>query len=493
MNQQRLKNIKEVFLRYQTILFPVSFVLSGLINFIFFYLGLAFEDNIVRQAGFIFCNIVFAICCGISFLYMICQKKMCWRQRILLAAIMLFFAVCYTVAFLRFGLQGQLISYAEKFIVLSIPAFLIGVSAALQQKESHFFETLESISVLAFPVGLIYFNSTLFDCLPWNYGANLGIINYMGIGYSLMPFLLAHIICFIEKREHWTIPFTNKQMPRPQLVRSIVITVYWIAIIASATRGALVCVAGFCILLAVLQLIKKQRTVRRTLKLSAVMAIVLLFLMFIYAPPGLYRIERATLFLDALKSGQLITSVDDSAVADHIDDMVQMSGGQQVTNKTSVSNGEKEDDKTEPAKDVDTDNNIEELKISNRGTYYKLAFKELQKNPLTGMGPLGFTVKYGTYPHSVVLEMFSDLGIIGASILLALIIGVIIKILLIGWKCMDILYLFVFLATFAIQANISGSLWNCATLLSALGYGIALTAPTFNSIENNNSDKEAID
>ena len=47
--------------RYGKYLLPLSFCLGNLINVFFYYLGLAFEDNIARQAAFIIGNVLFTV------------------------------------------------------------------------------------------------------------------------------------------------------------------------------------------------------------------------------------------------------------------------------------------------------------------------------------------------------------------------------------------------------------------------------------------------
>lgn len=428
---------------------------------VFFYLGLAYEENPLREYGFIAGCLLFAVLCGLSFLRALRKERLPWHKWGLLGAVMLFFVLCYGAAFWKHGLNGGLLRYAEQFIVFCTPAFFVGVCGALRRSEGSFFTTLESFSPLAFPGALIYFNGSLFNCLPWNYGADLGILNYMSLAYTFMPFLLAHIICFVERAE-WTLPFTGKKVRRPQLLRGVFIAVYWVAIIASATRGAYLCVAGFCALLVLFKLIRKDAAWKSACVLSVLMAVVLLFNMFIYAPPGLYRVQRMNLFLDALKEHQLVTSNEDPSVSDSIDELVEMDGDRQAINRP----GESEDP-----------NSMENLRISNRGTLFKLAFKEFQKSPLLGMGPMGYTVKYGEYPHNIILEMLCELGAAGTLVLLLLICIAIVKVLVAGWRNTEILYVFLFFIAYAIRANISGSLWDCSALLCALGYGITISLP----------------
>lgn len=46
--------------RYGKYLLPLSFCVGNLVNVMFYYLGLAFQDNIARQTGFVIGNVLFA-------------------------------------------------------------------------------------------------------------------------------------------------------------------------------------------------------------------------------------------------------------------------------------------------------------------------------------------------------------------------------------------------------------------------------------------------
>ena len=62
----------------------------------------------------------------------------------------------------------------------------------------------------------------------------------------------------------------------------------------------------------------------------------------------------------------------------------------------------------------------------------------------------------------------------GSLPLLLLTVIALVKLAVVGWKDKNVWYIMVFLLAYAIQANISGSLWNCPALLAALGYGLSL-------------------
>ena len=92
---------------------------------------------------------------------------------------------------------------------------------------------------------------------------------------------------------------------------------------------------------------------------------------------------------------------------------------------------------------------------------------------------MGYSVKYGVYPHNVPLQMLCETGLLGSIPFMLLILLAAIQLLRTGWTNRSIRYLFLFFIAYAISANISGDLWYCSALLCALGY--SLTLPSINA------------
>lgn len=446
-------------------IFPLCFVFSSTLNLIFFYLGFAYKDNIVRTYGFIAGNLFFAVLCGLALLSVLRRRRPPLHVWLLLGLVLAFYATCFTVGFLQLGFRGFLLEYARDFIVFALPAFFAGIYGALERGERTFLQTLESCSFLVLPGALIYANSVIFNCLPWQYNSYLGILGYMVVAYTFMPYLLALLLRFAAGD-----PFSwrGKELCHPQRVRGLMIALLWVAIIATATRGAFVSILLFCLTLCLSRLLHRDRT-KPAAWVSLAMTGILFFNLFIYAPPGLYRLGSTNMFLNYLAQGELVTSErEDPTVKEYIDDLVSVDGRIQVANREDPTD-------TEPGREEDSiaDRNF---RIGSRGTLFKLALLEFKKSPITGMGPGSYSLKYGMYPHSVFLELLCETGLIGSLILLSLILYAFIRLLRAGWKNWQIRSVLLFVIAYAVQANISGCLWTCAPLLCALGYGIACSS-----------------
>lgn len=468
---------KVFFIKHADKLFPLSFVFSFCLNLCFFYLGLAFEENAVRALLFLAVNILFAVVCGLCFLFQWRHSRFSLRSLLPLVLVMLYYIAAFALAAGRYGFRQPVVPYAEQFIVFCIPALMAGFIAGQRGAAASFFRTLEAFSFAVLPGALMYLNAILARCLPWNYGANLGILGYMNLAYTFMPFLLAHLIQFTEK-DTWTVFLSSREVRRPQLWRLVFIAVYWLAIIASATRGTMVCVLVFCCALVLLRVL--QRRGKAASLVSAAMAAVLLFNLFVYAPAGFYRLDDMRSFLSGLTRHELVTSKDSPDTADKLDGIVAQDSDKQVINTPPENPPEQppenppeqpsENPSEEPAEDYGA------VKIGNRGTLFKLALMEFKKSPLTGMGPTAYSVKYGMYPHSVALEVLCETGIVGAIVLFGLLLYAVVLMALRARREPKIWLVLVFLLAYGIKANISACLWTCSALLGALGYGFGLTA-----------------
>ena len=449
--------------RYGKYLLPLSFCVGNLINVMFYYLGLAFQDNIARQTGFVIGNVLFASVAFLALLSTLRFSHLKLKSLFPLGLVLLFFAGCYIRALVHFGFTGTWTHRAGQFLFFSFPAFCTGVYAAQRRYEAAFFEGLEQLGLFAAPAALIYLNGAFFNCNPFNWGRDLGIINYMSFSYTLMPFLLAMVFQFLEGK-----PFSlfGRTLRHPQRLRCILIALFWIAIIASGTRGTYFCVVGFCICLVFSSCLHRESR-RKSAILSAAMTFVLCFNIFVYAPQG-FNTARMTIFLQGISKGELVTTDEDPKVSDRIDDLVKADGDQQVTNRPDTPSQE--------------DSAKENIQIGSRGTLFKLAVKEFQKSPITGMGPMGYTVKYGMYPHNILLELLCETGLAGFIPLMLLILWAVKNLLHFGWKQKHVRYFFLFLIAYMVQANISGDLWYFSPLLCAIGYGLTLPHKTCEAV-----------
>lgn len=467
--------------RYKHALLPLSFLFGSLLNFGFYYLGLAYKDNIVRTYGFIVGQLLLAVLCGLAFLSAVKHEKMSKRAWVGSSAFLLLYCVSFAVGLLHNGMNSHWKDYFVHFVCFAAPAFLAGVSAALSHSEQRLLPLMEKISFFVLPGGVIYLNGLLFNCNPFGYNRDFGIVDYMGFAYTIMPFLLVHIIQFCDCAP-LELPLLKRPAARPQLLRGAMTAIYWVDIIGSGTRGTMMCVIGFCGLLVISKLIHKDGA-PRAFVVSAAMAAILLFNIFIYAPEGMYGVGRMNMFLEGLKQGEIVTSTAEAGeIKDKLDSLVSADGNQQVANREDEPANQTPDKPAEPSPidpvsptDPTPEDVVDEnLVIGNRGTLYKLAWKEFLKSPLTGMGLSGYPVKYEHYPHNVILELLCEGGVLLGVPILLLILWAVIRLFGIAQRDRSVRYLLLIFLTYAIRYNISGYVWSCDVLLCAVGYGFSV-------------------
>lgn len=480
---QRLRNFMQSSDRLAVLLFALAIPLSGMTNIVLHYLGLCLEENIARSALFIAVNIMFAVAAAIFFLYTMLKRKLSRSNLVLLATTLVFYCGCYMAAYLHHGLSTRVVNYGQQFIIFCIPAFLAGAVGAAWSKETQFFATIEQFGIVLAPACIQYLLGLVFQCNPFVYGTQLGIIGYMSIAYTIMPVLMALCVQF-AKKSAMQLPFTKQPSAHPQRVRGILIAILWLAMMATGTRGPILCMIFFFALLMVYQFIWKSSR-KHTAWMCGIMTGILLVNIFVIPMPGLQRLSRMNLFLEGLQQGQLSTTDAENLTDKQIDQLMAMppAGSTSTEETEQAPSGETEQapsGETEQTPPEETEQTPSEEVVSpeeqpqingNRGTLFRVALEEWKTSPLVGIGPFSYMQKYEYYPHSAALELLCETGILGIAIIFGLIFIAAIRILRQGENGWLML---LFILPYGMAANISGTVWACPYLLFALGYGLSL-------------------
>ncbi len=464
------------------LLLPIGLQFGALLIFGCFYIGCAYQENVVRTYGYILGQSVFLVLCGLAFLSAVKHVRLSRLSWICLGVMLLFYGCYFAAGVARFGpddiLKDNFIHFA-----CAMGPFCAGVYGAASRSEQAFFPLMEKIGFFVLPAGTIYFNGLIFNCNPFRdpnaTAPYLGIIGYLPVAYTLMPFLLAHIVQFSDKKD-LELPFVRRNARHPQLLRAVFMTIYWVSIIGSGTRGAYACVAGFCVLFVTSRLIHREPAGRAFL-LSSVLAAVLLFNIFVYVPPAMRAVHRMNMIFEGLKQGQLVTARGETeGIQDRLDELVDAGIDRQVASQHPTQDPAQQPpvSQDEPGPGGSSEEPPQEvLKIGDRGTLFKLAGKEFLNSPLTGMGPGRFKFKYGIYPHNLLLELIAETGLAGTVPMLLLVFVSFFKLMRAGWEDQPVRYYFLFLMAFAIKAMFSGGICDSVVFLGGLGYGIAFQGP----------------
>ncbi len=451
---KKMKKIVDGFCR--SVFFPISFVFADLYKFCLFYCGLAYGENraydLIYPAG---CA-VFALVCGICFLYVVREnvksRRAAWGL-VLPAFALLFFAVFFAMGIVRGGTGNSRAYNIALFALRCIPAFMGGVSAAVLRTEDSFCAVFERFAFVIAPGSVIYFVMSMLDSSIFTDGTYLGTINYMSFAYTLVPVLICLVLRFYENAP-MRMPFSEREMAHPNLFRAAAIIIFWVDIISSGTRGAYLAVVLFCIA-AFLWRVLSHRSALHGFILSGVMAAIIVVNIFLWAPAGMKGVERINIFFDGIKDGDFTTTdTEDPVISDQIDAALE-----------DVLNGKTDE--------IEIDHGY---RISDRGSIYKLALAEFLRAPVFGMGQGEFQEKYKVYPHNMFLEMLCETGIVGTLPLVLLLVVAVAGILRAARRSRGAAEILLLLGAYFVRENISNSIWQSVPLLAVLGFGLTLAA-----------------
>lgn len=457
----------------RSIFFPLCFIFGDLYKLVLFYMGLAYKDNLTYRLIYALGCAAFALFCGVAFLRILMDERPHAFQLLLPASALMYFALAFILGFAR-GAAADTAYELCLFVLRCLPVFFAGVTLAMRGGEDGFAEGFERLGFIALPGGIIYLVCALFDCNIFTDGVYLGLINYMSLSYTLMPVMLCALMRFYDGGE-LRLPYPGaRPLHRPQLWRVLMILVFWVDIIASGTRGAYLCCALCCIAVFLWRLISRRRVISGFI-LSAAMAAIIIFTVFVYAPPGMRGVKRIDIFLSGLQNGELTTTdTEDPTVSDRVDQalegIIHGSGG-----------GELEID---PG-----------VRISDRATIYKLALAEFLRSPASavfGIGPCVFRAKYGVYPHNIFLQMLCEVGISGTLPLLLLMILAVLGIFRAARTRRSMAEILLLLGAYFVRENISNSIWQSVPLAAALGLGLTLFALQSRRVTGRNSAESRI-
>lgn len=327
-------------------------------------------------------------------------------------------------AYLKFGASAKsTVEYLLQFGCFCIPSFIFGLDCALNRQENKLFMSLDLLSLFYIPFAIL--------CIYYMFNSpgrlmTLGEFDYMGIAYTLLlplAFLIVSVV-LLPNRSFLSYK-TDEEYLRNRL--SIIICfgiaiMFWFIIMATGTRGTMLCVFGFNIFLMIwTAFIKDKKLFIRAL--LTFLLFTLLFILFMYVIKSEYAKDAASrmnYFISNLMDGKFKTSTTVAVSKTDLDSIISISNPSESTNAKANTKPVN----TEPVNTEPINKNTESIKknidptniVMNREQIYYAALREFLNSPVMGMGPMGFHIKYGRYAHNIVLEVLCDYGIIGALI-----------------------------------------------------------------------------
>lgn len=457
-----LKKLARTSERFEVYLYAIPFMLHVLMLNVHFLLGSLYKPNIIYTALNVLVAMAVFFWAAYTVLKLWMHEKPSRKYLMRLVPVLLFFTACYAIALARFGFYSGILMQAKPFILYASTAVLVGGLVGIKAGETDFFDKAEWFTLISIPVALNYVIMLFTNTSPYTNGG-IGIADYMNLSYAYMPLLFTLVIQMARGKSGFLF---IKGQRKAYLIRSVLIILIWMLILGCATRGTILCVLVFFVLLIAYLFFMRLYKAEHMKKLFLVFGIIVLqFITFTYVftPEGLIRLERVNHFTESLKEGEVETARDAPGVKEY--------GLDKLVNNLSPTYAV---DLEKAGIDYTTLDNawIIGYTIKDRVTIYNLAWKEAVKRPFTGMGPFGFIAKYGNYPHNFVLELFTDLGFIIGSAVLLIIVLCFLKLVINCGKDSNMGFLLVFLCGYVGNLMISGTVWSQPSLLFGIAYSL---------------------
>lgn len=464
---------------------PLALILVTIVKYLLFSMGLMYQENIVEK---IISYICYSCFFGFCFLVVINIIRKEENKRYIYKLLLLMMCVYILMLFgiIKFGLNRYILKMAMQNMLFCMPAMFIGGMTAYYKKERIFLEQIDKYMCLIVLPVLGYFFMAVADANPFYNGTYIGTMNYFSVGYYLMPFFFVN--CFLLNEENF--PVRNKEKKYREPLRIALLLIIWLDIIASGTRGAIGCCIIFMAAYTLYRLFHKQK-VKKMLCISLSFVSVYLVFLFVYTPPGFAGISRMDIVLQGSIKGELVSSdvIDEDKLAEIFQSNQSGKGnladnsnngnsankgnmGNAANNKGSLADNTDKGNLIHSGSEEPEENESDEIVISDRGQLFKLAGWEIVNNPITGLGPLGFSVKYNNYPHNIFLEILAELGVLIGGGISIFVIYIIIRLLLCVKKDYDMGLMLIFFFGYGFSFLISGTVWGNSSLYFVLGYGV---------------------
>lgn len=392
------KNFENIGIYASIIMFSMSNL--GFIRMILAYLGV--EKNITIVATVIFCGL--DIC--IFAMYMCSMQSVNFKKNSVVLLMINFICI------LPYLIEGLWYNCAQ-YIVFAIPFSLTAAYIYNKQCYNKYFEYYSNVSKFVIIIPVLYIAIIFSGKAVVNGVTTINEFSYGDFAYAFLPFMTADLVNFITDRK------------KKNLIRSCV---YYIAIIYTGTRSAIIC-GLFAILILIALYIKKSNLslkvlIKYALISTGIICAALIFI-FLAAPEGSrLNVVKGDFLYEFHKNSGLVVYDVKGKNYDYIENVFRKNIVSSTLTKEETEAILKDDIKKGTGKYIIVDDDVREEAMQyelryNRSNLWKAAFDEFKKNILIGNGPLSFQNKYvGTYPHNIILEVMCDFGLVGVTVII---------------------------------------------------------------------------
>lgn len=490
-----IHNVIRLILEYMV---AISFILGTFTNIISFYLT-GNNNELIRKI----------ISQGLTFIITLCVviytlRKWFYSNAIVKKKIFLCFiplalngaaiAVAVFSASDKASILKNLLSWGSYCVALVCSAIYI-------KSEEKFVHVISKMKYLAgimtpFWCVAIYYYWRLPVTAAFSKG--IGGLTHLSIGYSaviIYSFLISDFSLAIKRNAGSIVHYS-----------AIVFEVIICSLVAvmSGGRGALIAWGGTSVIAILIFLIKKERKAISCILVGG-MAIVVFCTI---APADNASLNRQFSFIAEIKNGDMTRSLRSeegqkllSEIYSKADEQQEISDIVKEISDNYKSQAQQNSDDIDGAVSPSDMENAEQYQdvifsVTNgsmaRIYLWQLAIKELRQRPLFGMGPVGFQIKYKTYPHNILLECLSDFGLPIGILFIGICVVTVVLIIRYSLFNQEYISLMIILTGPAIRAMLSGSLYSCEFLLFAFAVVIWQLAGQAKSGAKSGTEKSAV-
>lgn len=459
-------NLKQKIDHLITFLMPLSLISSGYINICLYYFGLHSFDSIRRILFILLLSIIFiASLIKLFFLFQNYPQKR--RKMLSILMILVFWLLIFLIAFIKFQMQSYIIKTFLTFGIYCIPAFIFAVSIAIEKKGEQFIKSYKWYTLFILPIIFYYIGRIILAPKFDPNLLNLGAIGYLVLGYTLFTmtaFCLLDLVLYKQDKS---------------VLKIIIILLTWLACIFTGAKGPILCMLVFLSILFTYLLFQRAKQ-RNFYILSFIMMLMLFFQLFIYAPPssGIWRINVFTKNI----SNKVIMAFSDSNDQQAFIDLVKNTPNntralELVSGDSSTSENNEVDQKKFKTNAQLYESSWERLFL------FRLALTEGYNSPLTGLGPMGYTLKYGIYPHNIIAELIADLGYIVTIMFVIVMSSLYMLLYKKAKRNQTIALLFIYIVSSIPEQMLTGTVYSSISLLFTLGFITALPKDSSHNVQ----------
>lgn len=458
-------------------LLPVGIFSGALISLLLCFYGYPIfgENENLRLIVSGLLNGILTILFFLLFIKLLYHKKS--RKKVLIAfiPIAVWFILCI-IPILREGISFFYIFQLMQLLLFGMQMYLVACIVVLRGEISDFIKNIDIYGIILIPFCVFY----IIRYLVYSNASGGGLNSFAGMSYMSISFIFLPIVCFMIC-QHLFYDITMKK----KIFHIGCSTLYWVVIVVSGTRSAILCVAFFFVCMVMLLVgVKKYNKIKSVL-MYCIIYIALFFSLIYFVLPSItsYDVRSKNFNYDSeiyqaaeqekieVKSstGEIVNLNIQEYYVDYI-----VSSPQNI--KFSLNELHKN---LSNEKRILNFNSVEdETKFKNfelyfgRNLLFDLSIREAENSLVLGHGSNYYQQKYNNYPHNSFLEVLCDFGIIGLTFMIFVIVYIIIKLIPISFKNRGIASIFMLCMMWAPISCLSGTIYLNYNLIFSIVFGI---------------------